>query len=212
MKAMEERVKKLKLFIIDDSAISRAGLAEILKQEEEFELSGCANHSDESEKLFVSAAPDVLLLHASAREADKHLQIAGRIKEKAHNIRVLVISEFADIDYLLKVVRSGCDGYVHGAISVHDLKKVVRNLGENLCIFDRTIINKLLVLEDGGQAVVQFSSRERTIVEMLAEGKSNSDIGKELNLAPGTVRNIISDMLNRHHFKSRFQLINVLFS
>ncbi|MDR1622337.1 MAG: response regulator transcription factor [Synergistaceae bacterium] len=205
---------KIKLFIMDDSDIFRAGLAEILRQEEEFELSGCGEHSDEAEKLCVAVTPTVLLMHASMREADKYFQIAERIKEKAPNVRILVISEFTEVDYLLKIIASGCDGYVHGGISGRTLKRVIRNLGNDFCIFDQTVINKLLLLKDGRRegVRVEFSSRERKIIELLAEGKGNSDIGKELGLAPGTVKNIISGMLHRCCFKSKAQLVNVLFS
>jgi DNA-binding NarL/FixJ family response regulator len=210
----KERVEKIKLFIIDDSEIFRVGLAEILRQEEAFALSGCGENSDETEKLCISAAPDVLLLHASLREVGEYLQVADRVKKKVRNVRILVISEFADVDYLLQIVASGCDGYVHANISGRSLKRVVRNLGSDLCIFDRTIIDKLLTLGDTrrGSIQVEFSSRERKVVEMLAEGKSNSDIGKELEFAPGAVKNIIARMLNRGHFKNRAQLVNELFS
>jgi DNA-binding NarL/FixJ family response regulator len=59
---------------------------------------------------------------------------------------------------------------------------------------------------------VEFSPRERKMVEMLAEGKSNAVIGKELGLSTGTIKNIISDMLKRYRFKNRAQLVNTLVS
>jgi DNA-binding NarL/FixJ family response regulator len=72
----------------------------------------------------------------------------------------------------------------------------------------------LLLVGDERRAAgrAELSPREHRIAEMLAEGKNNAFIGKELNLSAGTVKNIISDMLKRHHFKNRAQLVNVLFS
>ncbi|MDR2175271.1 MAG: response regulator transcription factor [Synergistaceae bacterium] len=217
---MEEQKKKLKLFIMDDSDIFRAGLVEILKQEEleeedrAFDLCGCGEHSDEAEELCMAAAPDVLLVHASTRETDKHLQIAGRVKKRAEGTRILAIAEFSDFDYLLKIVASGCDGYVHSSIPGRSLTKILRNLGNDVCIFDRMVIEKLLLLEDERRSAgrMDFSPRERRIAEMLAEGKNNAVIGKELKLSAGTVKNLISDLLKRHHFKSRAQLVSVLLS
>jgi DNA-binding NarL/FixJ family response regulator len=199
---------------MDDSDVFRSGLAEILGQDENFELSGCGEYSDELEELCVAASPDILLLHALTSEADRHLEIVGRIKKKARGVRVLVISELTDIQYLFKIVASGCDGYVHGSIPGSSLKRVVRNLGEDICIFDRTIIDRLLLLEDESRADnrVEFASRERRIVEMLAEGRNNADIGKELKLSAGTVKNLISKMLRRCHLKNRAQLVNLLLS
>jgi DNA-binding NarL/FixJ family response regulator len=209
---MKEQKKKLKLFIMDNSDIFRRGLAEILRQEENFELSGCGEPSDEAEGLCAAAAPDVLLMHASTREVDKQLQIADRIKKKSEGTRVLVIAEFADVDYLLKIAASGCDGYVQSGISGRSLVKVIRNLGDDVCIFDRAVIDRLLLLEDERRVrQVEFSPRERRIVEMMAEGKSNAAIGQYLELSSGTVKNIVSDMLKRHRFKNRAQLVNALF-
>ncbi|MDR2779534.1 MAG: response regulator transcription factor [Synergistaceae bacterium] len=205
----------LRLFIIDDNEIFRAGLTEILRPEKgDFEVSGSGEPSDEVEAFCTAAAPDVLLVHASGREMDKHLQIAGRIKKKVEGTRVLVIAEFTDIDYLLKIAASGCDGYVHSGISGRSLVRIIQNLGNDVYIFDRTVIDKVLLLEDERRVVKrsELSPREQRIVEMLAEGQSNAAIGKELNLSAGTVKNLISDMLKQHRFKNRAQLVKSLFS
>jgi DNA-binding NarL/FixJ family response regulator len=209
---MEEREKRLKLFIIDDSDIFRAGLAEVLGREEGgFDLSGCGKPSDETEALCAAASPDVLVIHSSAREMDKHFEIAGRLKKSVEGMRVLVIAEFTDIDYLMKIAASGCDGYVHNGISGRSLVRVIRNLGNDIYIFDRAVIDKMIFLDDKRRAGrTEFSPRERRIVEMLAEGENNAAIAKELNLSDGTVKNIVSDMLKRYHYKNRSQLVNAL--
>ena len=123
------------------------------------------------------------------------------------------------MDSLLKAAASGCDGYVHSGISGSTLAKVIRNLGNDICIFDRTVIDKLLHLgtnrlrkERRTREAENLSPRERKIAELLADGKTNAAIGKELELAAGTVKNIISAMMKRHHFQRRTQLVNMLSS
>jgi DNA-binding NarL/FixJ family response regulator len=211
---MKEQKEKLKLFVMDDRDIFRTGLAEILRREEEFELAGCGEPSDEAEELCIAAAPDVLLVYVSEREIENHLQIIDRIRNEAEGVRILVIVDVSDMDYLLKIAASGCDGYVHSDISCAALIGVIRNLGNDVCIFDRTVIEKMLCLGEERQAAkwADFSPRERKIVELLAEGKNSAAIGKELELSAGTVKNIISDMMKRHHFQKRTQLVNVLSS
>jgi DNA-binding NarL/FixJ family response regulator len=146
------------------------------------------------------------------KEMDDHLRIIGGMKHKMDDTRILVIAEYTDVDYLLKIAVSCCDGYVHNGISKRSLARVIRNLANDVYIFDRAIINKMLLLKDERRAVKRedFSPRERKIVEMLAEGKGNAAIGKEMSLSGGTVKNIVSDMLKRHHLKNRAQLVNVL--
>jgi DNA-binding NarL/FixJ family response regulator len=127
------------------------------------------------------------------------------------NIRILAITEFNDIEYLLTIAASCCDGYVHSGISRRSLVRVIENLGDDVYIFDRVIINKMLSLQNDRLTVkVRFSPRERRIVEMLAEGKNNDAIGKELELSSGTVKNIVTKMLKRYRFKKRAQLVNEL--
>jgi DNA-binding NarL/FixJ family response regulator len=138
------------LFVVDDRDIFRAGLAEVLgREEEEFELSGCGKLSDETEKLCVAAAPDVLLVHVPEREAENHLLFIGRVKNAAESTRILVAAEAGDMNYLLKIAASGCDGYIHSDISETALMRVIRNLGNDVYIFDRTVIEKMLLLEEG---------------------------------------------------------------
>jgi DNA-binding NarL/FixJ family response regulator len=211
---MKEQKRKLKLFIMDDSDIFRAGLIEILKEEEAFELSEGEDDLEAMEERCIAAAPDVLIVHSSTRDVNKQLQVANRVKKKAEGTRVLVITEFADIDYLLTITASGCDGYVHSGVSGRSLVKIIQKLGNDVYVFDRVVIDKLLLLEDERRTSrrVEFLPRERKLVEMLAEGKNNAAIGKELNLSTGTVKNIISDMLKRYHFKNRAQLVNALSS
>ena len=216
---MKGQKENLNVFIMDSMDIFRFGLAEVLRQQE-FHVSGCGGVSDEAEELCVAAAPDVLLVHVSEREIENHLHVIDRMKSKARGTRILAIVEFYDMDCLLKIAASGCDGYVHSGISSPALVKVIRNLGNDVCIFDRTVIGKILRLEkerlkegrveSQGIPGANFSPRERKIVELLAEGKNSAAIGKELNLAPGTVKNIVSDMMKRHHFKKRTQLVKAL--
>jgi DNA-binding NarL/FixJ family response regulator len=150
MYSIKERKRKLKLFVVDNADIFRAGLAGILgREEEEFELSGCGKLSDEAEKLCVAAAPDVLLVHVPEREAENHLLFIGRVKNAAESTRILVLAEGGGMSYLLKIAASGCDGYIHSDISETALTGVIRKLGSDVYIFDRTVIEKMLRTEEG---------------------------------------------------------------
>jgi DNA-binding NarL/FixJ family response regulator len=211
-----ERKKKLKVFVMDDSDISRAGLAQIFEQEKEsFELFGQEKCSDKGEKLCMAVAPDVLILHTQVRDTDKLLQIADRIKEKLENTQVLFISEFDDAAYLLKIVASSCDGYVHSSISRPSLLRAAKNIDEDLYTFDRATIKKILSLKnepafDSKPKAPQLTPRERIIVELLKEGKDDNAIGKVLELSGGTVKNTVTNMLRRYKFKKRSQLVHEL--
>jgi DNA-binding NarL/FixJ family response regulator len=216
LKKSEEQKKRLKVFIMGDFEIFRAGLAHILEQkEEDFKLCGCEQYSGKMEKRCMTAAPDVILVHAPTRDADKYIEIAGKIKKAREGTRILAISESNDIGYLLTIAVSCCDGNVHSGISKSALVKTIENLGhlgKEIHIFDRATLVKMLPVKEEPQSAnqVQFSARERQIVEMLRDGKNYIAIAQELELASGTVVNFITRMLRKYQFKKKAQLVNAL--
>ncbi|MDR2527596.1 MAG: response regulator transcription factor [Synergistaceae bacterium] len=202
---------RIKLFVIDDSPIFRAGLIQVLKNETSLEISGSVEYSNESIKDCVLAAPEMLLLHLSSQDAGAHAKIIGSVRKKIPDLRILVISEYTDANYLLEVVTSGCDGYVLSSISERALKKIIRKLSADVCVFDRSMLSRFLLLSKKYRNdAMKMSPRERHIVELLANGMDNTEIADELGLAAGTIKNIISCMLQRWHFKKRTQLVNLV--
>jgi DNA-binding NarL/FixJ family response regulator len=213
---MKKKKRKLKVFIMDDSDIFRAGLIQMFEQRKgDFELTGREECSNEAEILCTVVAPDVLILHTSAWETDKQLQIAGRIKEKMKNTRVLFISEFDDTEYLLGILASSCDGHVHSGISRRSFIKAIKNFGHDSYTSDQEGIKRILSLKDNERASankLDFRPRERQIVEMLRDGKNTATIAKELELSIGTVKNAVTRMLRRYQLKNKAQLVDALLS
>ena len=207
-----EKTEKTKLAIIDDCVVFRTGLGCILSKVADFEIIMCQDFKSE-EDLDFPDLPDVILTHATVKEVEYQAKIISKAKKAAPLARVLLISEFSDTDYLVKILMSGCDGYVLRDVSEKALIRAITNISTNIFVFDRNAIGKFLQSHKRDKrlgSVKDLSSREISVVEMVAEGMTNEKIASELNLATGTVKNIISGLLSRFGYQKRHQLMNLL--
>jgi DNA-binding NarL/FixJ family response regulator len=193
--------------IIDDSPIFRRGLFCVLGEMVEFDIVACLeSFSDVEERCL----PDVFLIHLATRKIDEQTQHIKKIRKNSPHVRILLISEYSDADYLMKVMESGCDGYVQQNVSEEVLRRVILNLNSGSCVFDRRIIDKFIDILSGDAQMSQLSQREVAIIELIAEGRSNEEIALEIGLSTGTIKNAVSNMLQHYRFKKRAQLTSLL--
>ena len=207
-----EKTEKTKLAIIDDCVIFRTGLRCILSEVPNFEIIACGDFNS-GENIDFSEAPDVILLHSAAKDLELHTETLNMAKKAAPLAKVLLISEFSDMDYLLENLMSGCDGYVLRDVSEKALIRAVTNVSTEIFVLDRNAIVRFLQLHERFNGPGNFrnlSSREKQVVEMVAEGMTNEKIASELELATGTVKNIVSGLLSRFKYRKRSQLVKLL--
>jgi DNA-binding NarL/FixJ family response regulator len=218
------RNDKIKLTIIDDCVIFRTGLFLILSKNDAFKILNCSDFQSSSfwvERkggLPEDDVPDVILAHTTVKDITYQNKTVERAKKAAPKAKVLLISEFSDMDYLVKILMSSCDGYVLRDVSEQALVRAIKNVNSEIFVFDRGVIEKFLKFpKSGGQVFGQseslkseLSERENKVIAMVAEGMTNRTIAAELGLAAGTVKNMISDMLARFGFKKRSQLVTLL--
>ena len=207
-----KKTEKTKLAIIDDCVIFRTGLYCILSKIRNFEIIMCRDFKF-GEAIDFSEAPDVILTHPSVKDVEVQAKILFKAKKAAPFARVLLISEFNDMEYLLENLMSGCDGYVLRDVSEKALVRAITNISKEIFVFDRNAIARFLQLpkRDGRPGGVNaLSSREERVVKMVGDGMTNEKIASELGLAAGTVKNIVSGLLSRFKYHKRSQLIKRL--
>ncbi|MDR3331577.1 MAG: response regulator transcription factor [Synergistaceae bacterium] len=208
---------RVKIAIFDDCVIFRAGLTSVLGKIPEFEIVCASDFNTDSAALVGSGvlgvSPDVLLAHTTTKDINEHIEIIGRLRDANASLRILIISEYSDIDYLVKIVASGCDGYVLRSVSEESLRRAISNIAADIFVFDRIVISKFFMapaLDHYIKHSQELSNRETKILDLIAEGQRNNEIAAIFNLSPGTMKNLISDMLHRYKCKNRSQLINLL--
>ncbi|MDR3265713.1 MAG: response regulator transcription factor [Synergistaceae bacterium] len=204
--------EKIKIAVIDDCVIFRTGLRCVLSNVPGFEIISCGDFEFEETLGFIDP-PDVILAHTTVKDVENQTKILIKARTAAPCAKVLLISEFSDMEYLAKILMSGCDGYVLRDVSEKSLVRAITNISTEIFVFERSVISKFLQsrrldsrLGDAGD----LSSRESRVIEMIAEGMTNGKIASELCLAVGTVKNIVSGLLLRFGCQKRSQLVNLL--
>ncbi|MCR4803263.1 MAG: response regulator transcription factor [Lachnospiraceae bacterium] len=206
-------MKKIKVIIADDIRILRQGLKVILEQDDEIEVVAIAeNGRDAFEKCKVYQ-PDVVVMDMRMPDYDGAYGI-NAIKEQLMDIKVLVLTTFDDELTIEKAIESGADGYILKEMEDDKVIAAVKNVYDGVSVFGNSVYEVMRKnLQKSNQMSVAkqkvddiFSEKELRVIQLVAQGFDNKEIASEICMAEGSVRNMISKILDKLELKDRTQL------
>lgn len=194
--------KKTRILLADDHAVVRQGFRMILGAQADMEIVGEAGNGREAITMCESLHPDVVVMDVAMPELNG-IEATRRIMEMTPHTRVLALSMHKDSVYVREILRAGARGYLlKDSIDV-DLLAAVRAVAKGEGYLSPAVSDS--VLSDYRKHVTDpldlLSSREREVLQLIAEGKTNKDIATLLNLSVYTVdahRGRIMEKLNLH--------------
>jgi len=199
--------KKIRILLADDHNIMRRGLRLLLERQPEFEVVGEAADGRQAVEGVEATKPDVTVLDIAMPNMSG-VEAAQRIRALLPQAAIIILSMHSDEGYVLRALKVGARGYLLKDSAENDLIEAIKAVAEGKAFFSPEI-SKILV-EDyvrdmrkrGAEDSYELlTSREREILQLLAEGKSNKDIATSLNLSLYTVethRRNLQDKLNLH--------------
>jgi two-component system response regulator NreC len=186
-------LKKIRILIADDHGIIRKGLRLQLEQNSDFEVVGEATEGREAVRMAEELLPDVVIMDIAMPNLNG-IQATTQLVKKNPEIGVIILSMYSDETYLMRTLAAGAKGYLLKESADVDLHRAVQVVAEGKPFFSPAIADTLL--EDYMRRLQQrglqdsydlLTEREKEILQLLAEGKSNKDVAGILNLSTNTV-------------------------
>lgn len=192
----------LRVMIVDDHEVVRNGVKALLEEADGMSVAGEASTVKEAIERAEWARPDVVVM--DVRLADgSGIEATREIRTRLPKTQVLMLTTFADDEALFASIMAGAAGYVLKQIKGGDLIRAIRSVGAGENLLDPAVTKGLLdrlrkgkhLLKD--ERLARLSGQEERILGMIAEGRTNRQIGDELHLAEKTVKNYVSSILSK---------------
>ncbi|WP_298619742.1 two-component system response regulator NarL [uncultured Zoogloea sp.] len=197
------------VIIIDDHPLFRKGVSQLIALSDQLHLIGEASSGEEGLELARALAPDLILLDLNMRGMSG-IETLRALREADLAARILILTVSDAADDLVAAIRAGADGYLLKDMEPEELlARIVEALSGRIVISES--LNGLLArsLRDEAQAaersLAPLTDRERDILGCLASGLSNKLIARDLNIAEGTVKVHIKNLLKKLKFRSRLE-------
>ncbi len=188
----------LRIFLVDDHEVVRAGLRSLLEPEEDIDVVGEAGGVEEALVRIPLARPDVVILDVRLPDGSG-VEVCRQIRSDHPEIACLMLTSYADDEALLAAVMAGAAGYLLKQVGGTDLVTNIRKVGAGGTLLDPKLTERIVErLRRGPQEderLATLTPQERRILDRIAEGRTNRQIGEELFLAEKTVKNYVSNLL-----------------
>ena len=202
-------MRQIRILLADDHNVMRRGLRLLLERQPGFNVVGEASDGRQAVEQAEATKPDIVVLDIAMPNLSG-IEAAQRITALLPHTRIIILSMHSDEGYVLRALKAGAKGYLLKDSAENDLIEAIRAVDEGKAFFSPEISN--IMVEDyvremkrrGAEDSYELlTPREREILQMLAEGKSNKHIATVLDLSLYTVethRRNLQDKLNLHSF------------
>jgi DNA-binding NarL/FixJ family response regulator len=202
----------VRVLIADDHTLFRDGLRALFASLDDVDVAGEAASGDEAVELALALQPDVVLMDVQM-PGSNGIEATRRILHTSPHIGVLVLTMFEDDDSVFAAMRAGARGYILKDADQEEMVRAIRAVARGEALFGPAIAQRLIAFFSAPGALVapqlfpELTDREREILALIAQGRSNTEIAKRLIVSPKTVRNHTSNIFSKLQVVDRAQAI-----
>ena len=197
----------MRIVIADDDMLVSGALRTILEKDQDIEVQGIASNGKEALQ-FLANDPDVLLMDIRMSPMSG-LEASEEILKEKPEAKILLLTTFSDDEYIVKALKCGVKGYLLKQ-DYASILPAIRAVCTGQTVFGTQIISRLPELLERKSAfdyaTYEITEKERAVMKLVADGKSNKEIAGEMFLSEGTIRNYISGILDKLNLRDRTQL------
>jgi two-component system response regulator DevR len=200
--------RPIRLFLLDDHEIVRRGIADLLSSAPDIEVVGEAATVAQALARIPACRPDVAVLDARLPDGSG-IDVCREVRSRHPEIRCVILTSYDDDEALFAAVLAGASGYLLKQIRSSSLTDAIRAVAAGQSLIDPLLTGKLLERlrrpAEPDSRISGLSERELEILDLIAEGLSNREIGQRLFLAEKTVKNYVSSLLSKLKLQRRTQ-------
>jgi DNA-binding NarL/FixJ family response regulator len=198
----EPKHPPLRVMLVDDHEVVRDGIRSMLAAEDDIHVTGEAGTVQEAIDEADRTKPDVVVM--DVRLADgSGIEATRQIRADHPSTSVLMLTSFADDEALFASIMAGASGYVLKQVRSGELVRAIRAVGAGKSLLDPSVTTAVLdrlrkgkhLMKD--ERLARLSPQEERILSLIADGRTNREVGEELQLAEKTVKNYVSSILSK---------------
>ena len=206
----------VKVLIADDQELIRESLKIILDSKPDIEVTDAVSDGLEVIRSIREKRPDIILLDIRMPRLDG-VSCTKIIKEGYPDIKIIILTTFDDDEYVFNALKYGASGYLLKGISMDSLVEAINTVYQGQAMINPDIASKVLkcfsklavnneTIHVPVENIKMITKNEWTIIKEVSKGKSNREIAKDLSFSEGTVRNYLSNILDKLELRDRTQL------
>jgi DNA-binding NarL/FixJ family response regulator len=202
----------IRIVLADDHPVYRDGLRALIDRSPDLELVGEAATGLEVVAMAASGTPDVILMDI-AMPGITGIEATRQILQTQPDVRILVLTMSEDDDSLFAAMRAGARGYLPKDADSQDLVRAIRAVAVGDVIFGESMATRLQSffradrVRPASDPFPELTDREDEVLELIARGRSNTEIARRLEISDKTVRNHVANIFNKLHVADRSQAI-----
>lgn len=198
----------IRIVLVDDHDLLRAGVRAILEQEQAFQIVGETGDGQDAIRLVTQLKPDVVLMDVNLAGGISGLDATETIVKDCPEAKVIILTQYDNREYIRRALRIGARGYLLKRSVAEELKEAIRSVHSGKRYLHPSVADELVDLVTTGRSIDdaeddydRLTPREKQVFTLLAEGKTSRDISKYLTISLKTAmthRTHIMEKLNMH--------------
>ena len=197
-----------RILLVDDHEVVRIGLRSLLEKHPHFDVVAEAGTAKEALEKTRSYKPDVVVMDIRLK-GGSGIEATQTIVNEYPDIKVIMLTSYAEDEMLFSAIRAGAAGYVLKQIGGDDLVRAIEAVGRGEALLDPAVTQRVFqevrkaAREEEASAFADLTEQEMHVLQLVSEGRTNRQIAEMLYLGEGTVRNYVSSILSKLNVRNR---------
>jgi len=206
--ARSDEMAHIRLLLVDDHEVVRLGLRALLERHPQFEVVGEAGTADEAVRAVRERRPDVVVLDIRL-PGKSGIEACREIKRIAPDCQVIMLTSFANDEFLVEAINAGASGYVLKQLGRNALAQAIEAVARGESQLDGSLVSMVFdklrqaTQLERGEAFVDLTEQELRVLALISDGNTNREISRTLSLSENTVRNYVSSILSKLNLSNR---------